>query len=180
MSRPDILPLPDSKMIAFAEQFPREYLRGTQVLKEYRGSSQRDVERGIHQEGYGFLLKYPIEVVATKSRDPDNTEIMIYQGHHRVRYSPQFDSLPVKLFLVDDVLDDLAQTYRIKTEQVISHLIRSSILAESSFYRSYLDKGKTFQKKSSFPMGYEHMRYEANNLSEIDPRIVIRSSRSPV
>ena len=67
---------------------PRQYLHGRQDSNSYGKRKRELVEGHLFQKGVEFLINEPIIACALSARD--GLQMVVVDGHHRVRYSSAF------------------------------------------------------------------------------------------
>lgn len=160
----------------FSGEVPRGYLRGTQPLEEYRSVSRNRVVQGIKRNGFNYLLNNPIEVLAVPDETKTLINFFIRNGHHRVRHSEQFETVPSNVYL----LGDLAKELGVNPIALTQSILQSANYTEQTFYESYLAKGKSFVQKNSLSLPYEQFIYDPSIINKIDNTFLVRSVRSNV
>jgi len=67
---------------------PRHFLFGTQELTAYSQQKRKQIIEDLEIKGVDYLLENPVIVLACEFRE--GIQLAIIDGHHRIRYSPQF------------------------------------------------------------------------------------------
>jgi hypothetical protein len=78
---------------------PRHYLFGTQEVTEYSQLKRKQVVQDLEIKGIDYLLENPIIVMACEF--PKGMQLVVIDGHHRVRYAPQFHILDIPSLVVN-------------------------------------------------------------------------------
>lgn len=67
---------------------PRTFLFGTQELSEYSNAKREQVLAEFKRHGKTYMRKNP--VIVLHSNFENGTQLIIVDGHHRVRYAPKY------------------------------------------------------------------------------------------
>lgn len=123
----DGINLPESLQDSPSFLIPIQYLHGTQLPEEYDSRKRKQVERHLAAEGMAYLLRHP--VVSCMLTDPIGATLAIYDGHHRMRYAPEYGIYLIPTIVTDavDLVDILRSTGKadFSTEVFTDHLRES-------------------------------------------------------
>ncbi len=98
---------------------PQRHLFGRQPLYEYSLLKRRRVENELRTKGWDFLLENPAVICPLEGRG--TIQLVVLDGHHRTRYSPQFGFRDMPSFLIPQSLAaDLFRMDRTTFEQRLS------------------------------------------------------------
>lgn len=78
---------------------PRTYLFGTQELSEYSQAKRKQVIREFEQHGEKYMQENPVIVLGHTFEK--GIQLIIIDGHHRVRYAPKFGIVNIPCLIVD-------------------------------------------------------------------------------
>lgn len=97
---------------------PRRYLYGSQTTEEYDNSKRKRVEGALRTNGIDYLLQNPVVVCSLLDLSNGVTKLVIYNGHHRVRFSGKFgiNNIP-SIGLTPEELTEMINIYRIEQNQ---------------------------------------------------------------
>ncbi|HZJ18703.1 MAG TPA: hypothetical protein VFD45_03755 [Patescibacteria group bacterium] len=77
----------------------RSYLFGTQELSEYSQAKRRQVLAEFEIDGRDYMLKNPVIVLSNSFAN--GIQLIIIDGHHRVRYAPKFEITDIPCLIID-------------------------------------------------------------------------------